>query len=386
MKIFLSYASEDRATAQAIQLALCAQGHDVFFDREDLPPGEEYHARIRRAIGQSDLFIFLVSASALDAGSYTLTELEIAGNAWKHPAGRLLPVLLSATPLERIPVLLKAVTLLQPEGNVPASVAHAVHRLATAHRRSWLIKGAVASLAVVSIAAAGVVWWRGGRGGEGMVMIPAGVFTMGDDENAPRREIYVDDFHLDRDEVTVARYRQFLEATGAVNAPEGWETVDFARDRELPVTGVDWHDASAYCAWAGKRLPTEAEWEKAARGIDARMYPWGDASPMYDLANFQNYSPGAYEGGLAAVGTHPAGDSPYGIHDLAGNAAEWVADWYSESVTSSDVRNPGGPDSGTGKVIRGGGFRETAEHLRASARFHASPQTRSEDVGFRCAQ
>jgi formylglycine-generating enzyme required for sulfatase activity len=196
----------------------------------------------------------------------------------------------------------------------------------------------------------------------------------------------VGDFHLDQHEVTVAQYRQFLEATGDINIPEGWGAVDFARDRDLPVIGVDWHDASAYCAWADKRLPTEAEWEKAARAVDARTYPWGDAPPMLDQANFQNHSPSAYAGGLIAVGSHPAGDSPYGIHDLAGNAAEWVADWYSESVSTSDARNPRGPDSGAGKVIRGGGFREPAERIRATARFHASPETRSEDVGFRCAQ
>ena len=87
-----------------------------------------------------------------------------------------------------------------------------------------------------------------------------------------------------------------------------------------------------------------------------------------------------------AVGSHPAGISPYAIHDLAGNAAEWVADWYSEGVSLSDVRNPIGPENGNGKVIRGGGFREPAERIRASARFHASPQTRSEDIGFRCAE
>ena len=385
MKIFLSYASEDRPTAQAIALALRAQGDDVFFDREDLAPGDEYNARIRRAIEQTDLFVFLISAAALDAGSYTLTEVEIAQTCWQRPAGKLLPVLLRPTPLDQIPPLLKSVTLLEPQGNVPASVAHAVHRIAQARRRAWLIKAAVPLLAVAIAVGA---WFLVDHGGDGAssVRVPAGTFTMGDDENAPQREVYVDDFDIDQYEVTVARYRQFLEATGAVNAPEGWEAVDFARDGELPVIGVDWHDANAYCAWAGKRLPTEAEWEKAARGADARVYPWGNAPPMYDQANFQNYAPSAYDGGLMPVGTHPAGNNPYGIHDLAGNAAEWVADWYSEGISRSDVRNPQGPDSGDGKVIKGGGFREPAEQLRATARFHASPETRGEDIGFRCAE
>lgn len=381
MKIFLSYASEDRATAQAVALALREQGHDVFFDREDLPPGDEYHARIRRAIERTGLYVFLISPAALDAGSYTLTELEIAQASWKHPAGRLLPVLLLPTSFERIPVVLKSVTLLQPEGNVPATVAHAVHRIAQARRRSWLIKAAAGSLA---LAVAAGIGWLSGRGHDGMVSIPAGNFTMGDDERAPRRDIYVGGFRIDRYEVTVAHYREFLEATGTVNAPEGWDRVDFALHGELPVAGLDWFDASAYCAWVGKRLPTEAEWEKAARGADARIYPWGDAPPAAEHANYQNYSPDVYAGGFAAVGSHPSGASPYGVHDLAGNAAEWVADWYGEGVSSSDVRNPKGPDGGTDKVIRGGGLRDRAERITATARYYANPQTRNEDVGFRC--
>src|ERR671915_2471716 len=113
MKIFLSYASEDRVVAEQIRLALAAQGHNVFFDREDLPPGDEFHSRIRRGIEASDLLIFLVSPHALDAGSYTINELEIAQKTWPHPAGRLLPVLLHRTDLKRLPNYLKSVTLLQ---------------------------------------------------------------------------------------------------------------------------------------------------------------------------------------------------------------------------------------------------------------------------------
>ncbi|MGZ8196988.1 MAG: toll/interleukin-1 receptor domain-containing protein, partial [Burkholderiales bacterium] len=130
VKVFLSYASEDRPVAEQISLALAAQGHDVFFDREDLPPGDEFHTRIRRAIETSDQFVFLVSAHALDAGSYTINELEIAQKTWPHPAGRVLPVLLRPTDLARVPNYLKSVTLLQTEGNVAAMVADAVHRIA----------------------------------------------------------------------------------------------------------------------------------------------------------------------------------------------------------------------------------------------------------------
>jgi formylglycine-generating enzyme required for sulfatase activity len=209
---------------------------------------------------------------------------------------------------------------------------------------------------------------------------------MGDDEEAPQREIYVSAFYLDRYEVTTGRYAKFLQATGSTHPPLGWETLDLNRGSELPVTGVDWRDADAYCRWAGRRLPTEAEWEKAARGTDARSYPWGNGSPMLDHANYENSSPSAYDGGLAKVGTHPAGKSPYGIDDLAGNAAEWVADWYAEAFPSNDVRDPKGPAGGSTRVIRGGGRFDPGERIRATKRYYASPDTRGEDIGFRCAR
>ena len=208
---------------------------------------------------------------------------------------------------------------------------------------------------------------------------------MGNDDDSPRRDVYVDAFHLDRYEVSTARYRRYLDATHS-QPPDGWEDVDAARDADLPVVGVAWNDADAYCQWAGKRLPSEAEWEKAARGTDARTFPWGDSPPTADQANFANAATNAYRGGLARIGTHPAGRSALGIDDLAGNAAEWVADWYAEGFSPSDRHNPKGPASGTGKVIRGGGWHDPAPRISATRRFFADPATRSDDVGFRCAR
>ncbi|HXV82918.1 MAG TPA: SUMF1/EgtB/PvdO family nonheme iron enzyme, partial [Candidatus Binatia bacterium] len=394
MRVFLSYASEDRELVEAIYLSLRSQGHTVFFDRADLPPGQEYDARIRRGIERSQLFIFLISPYSLDAGSYTLTELGIAQKTWEHPAGSVLPVVVRSTPLDQIPAYLKSVTLLEPHGNVVATVADAVHRIALECRRALLrkvFKGVAAASIVVGAAYFYWVYREPGReitgqDGAPAVAVPAGNFTMGDDEESPLREIYLDAFYIDKYEVTVARYAKFLKTTGNVRLPEDWKEASLDGANELPVVGVDWHDADAYCKWAGKRLPTEAEWEKAARGTDGRRYPWGNDEPTSSRANFGKSSAvSPYKGGLAPVGSREAGSSPYGVQDLAGNAGEWVADWFGAGFRRGDLRNPKGPENGTDKVIRGGGWYDPPVRLNLSRRMHASPDNRAHDVGFRCA-
>jgi formylglycine-generating enzyme required for sulfatase activity len=394
MKIFLSYSSKDRALAEPIYLGLRAQGHKVFFDRTDLPPGEEYDNRIRQAIEGSHLFVFLASPESLEPGSYTLTELSIAQKTWEHPGGRLLPVVLRSIGLDRLPPYLKSVTLLEPEGNVPAAVADAVHRIAMARRRAMLANLAK-GLAAVILIGIGVYFYLAKRqpsqeiiakDGAPAVLIPAGNFTMGDDEEAPLREIYVDPFYVDKYEVTTSRYAKFLRATGSVRPPDHWKDVSLDKSGDLPVVGVDWQDADAYCRWAGKRLPTEAEWEKAARGTDGRVYPWGNDEPTAASADFGRSAPSPYKGGLSGVGSHVAGKSPYDVEDLAGNASEWVADWFAGGFARGDVRNPKGPEAGTAKVIRGGGWYDPKEKIKSTKRYYASPGNRADDVGFRCAR
>ena len=225
MKIFLSYASQDAEPAKLIYLALRDQGHTVFFDRADLPAGDEFHNRIRAAIEVSHLFLFLISANAVDTGSYTLTELDIAEKA----NVKLLPVALGKLTVEQLPVALKAVTYLETAGNLPATVAAEVHRIAADWRRRRLKRIVSTAVVVVAVFAALFYGIKGhsknqlvGRDGAPAVAIPAGTFIWGDNEESPRRELFVEAFYLDKYEVTVARYGDFSKATGNVRPPDEW--------------------------------------------------------------------------------------------------------------------------------------------------------------------
>lgn len=188
--------------------------------------------------------------------------------------------------------------------------------------------------------------------GSEMILIPAGEFIMGSDDGEenekPVHAVYLDSYEIGKYPVTVAQYRKFCEATGRrmPNAPH-WDWKD-----EHPIRDVTWDDAEAYCKWAGGRLPTEAEWEKAARGTDGRTYPWGDTWDKNKCAN-QDLNLTS----TVSVGSYPAGASPYGCMDMAGNEWEWCADWYDDNYyMTSPSRNPRGPSSGCYRVLRGGGW------------------------------
>lgn len=227
-----------------------------------------------------------------------------------------------------------------------------------------------------------------GKDSTPMRLIPAGPFTMGFNEESaderPAHTVHLDAFYMDAYEVTINKYLQFMQATKR-EPPGFWhEDVIFKYDQR-PVIGVSWQDADAYCRWTGKRLPTEAEWEKAARGTDARKYPWGNERPTSRYANFDRCCGWKGYGPLLQVGSLETGKSPYGIYDLAGNAWEWTADWYDERYyRDSPERNPKGPASGKEKVIRGGSWISGPLRVRTSDRLFGVPTLRLDDVGFRC--
>ena len=244
--------------------------------------------------------------------------------------------------------------------------------------------------------------------GAALIQVPAGTFTMGtnDDPEAwprekPAHEVYLDEYWMDQTEVTVWMFAEFVRQTEHTsNAEEngygyiydgGWVEVQGAfwqnpfgsgevANMTFPVTQVSWSDAQSYCGWAGRRLPTEAEWEKAGRGSDLRRYPWGDEPPSAALLSFERTD------GPVTVGSFPTGVSPFGIFDLAGNVYEWVSDWYQEDYFAvSPDSNPQGPATGQYRLMKGGGWNSSAKQVRITGKDVGEPQQYNSLLGFRCA-
>jgi len=225
---------------------------------------------------------------------------------------------------------------------------------------------------------------------EEMVSIPAGPFIRGTDhgglDERPQRTLVLSAFAIDRYEVTNYQYQQFVNVTGhRKSGPPARYAKNMSKMLSInqPVVYVSWEDAEAYCSWKGKRLPTEAEWEKSMRGSDGRLWPWGNAEQASG-ANWARVQDGHEVS--AIVGTVLTDKSPYGVMDGAGNVMEWVGDWYGERYfEEAPEQNPPSPDHGIFRVLRGGGYATTGADIRITSRSKMVQDFRDETIGFRCA-
>lgn len=234
------------------------------------------------------------------------------------------------------------------------------------------------------------------------VLVPAGEFEMGaeggpaEPDESPKHKVLLDAFYISKYEVTNLQYHTFVKSAGhrpptnedpKYNIWRGDAILDGIG--ELPVINVSWDDAVAYCKWSGGRLPTEAEWEKAARGTDGRTYPWGNDPVTGNRTNYSIENVTFWEGPstLAKKDQYDYGRSPYGAYEMAGNVWEWVQDWYDENYyKNSSGKNPPGPSDGKERIIRGGSWRNTPDILRSSNRNKEAPTDRRVYIGIRCAK
>jgi iron(II)-dependent oxidoreductase len=213
----------------------------------------------------------------------------------------------------------------------------------------------------------------------GSLLVPEGWFTMGEDDgrtsNQPQHPVYLDAYCIQQTEVTRLAYKKYVAATGV-------ESIAYPEEEaQLPVVGVLWDEAQAYCDWLGMRLPTEAEWEKAARGEDGRRYPWGD---VWEKDKANSVEQGG--GGMLPVGSFPGGASPYGALDMSGNAAEWVLDYFDFNYYQvSPDHNPTGPTQVLDHGLRGGSYASTNDQATTYFRDSSHSVRPNQRAGFRCA-
>jgi formylglycine-generating enzyme required for sulfatase activity len=413
-QVFISYSNEksektgsDRQIADMICSALESENIRCWIDHRDIMPGEKWVNAMFNAVEQSKVMVLVFSANANrsqwveDEITYALDEkIRIipfrVDNVSPQGALRVLKVrcqwIDAGQPIrqEDLNRLVKAVhTYLEKDMEKPGDVSDVESKAKKVYKNE---KG-----------------FQEIDFGDGIIMvyIPPGKFEMGSndyDNEKPLHSVYLDGYWMGKYEVTVKQFGLFVKDTDYVTQAErsggaytfigviwekkegiNWKSPGFEQEDNHPVVCVSWIDAMKYCKWVSRkkgltfRLPTEAQREKAARGTDGRKYPWGDPKPDETLANF-NFKISK----TTPVNLYPKGASPYGLLDMAGNVLEWCSDWYDEKYykSSPDI-NPAGPDGGSDRVIRGGGWGNYARYMRCANRYDYGPTNRNVFLGFR---
>jgi formylglycine-generating enzyme required for sulfatase activity len=411
LSVFLCHASEDKPVVREIEGRLREDGFQPWLDERELLPGQVWPTEIRNALRRADAVVVCLSQTSVSKEGYLQKELrEALKIAEEKPEGTvfIIPVKLSDCEIpERLAQWQWAayyekggyerlVTALLSRA---ASIGLAAHRSSSSRvpsgmsRRWWLLLAGV----VLLITAVAVIYGIRSRTGEtqtdrnggskaanassppGMVSIPAATFAMGRNHpsfpiEGPAHKVTVRAFRLDSQLVSNRDYRRFVESTGYF-PPAHWRSGAVPPGQEdLPVTNVSWRDAQAFCTWSGKRLPTEAEWEYAARGADSRLYPWGNSFES-DLTN-------SLESGVNSLMPPGHNLSPLEVQDMSGNVWQWCADDFQAYPGARlQLRIPKGA-----KVLRGGSFRSDRNHVTTTVRNLERPSVRSDEIGFRCAQ
>ena len=379
--VFLCHASKDKSAVRDLYKRLHTDGFAPWLDEEDLLLGQEWEPEITQAMSAAYVVVVCLSTQSTISG---LVRKEIKFTldvADKQPEGTIFIVPARLEECD-VPERLRRwhwVDLFVENGY--ELLLRSLHFLA--QELDYLLSSQKSIPQATRLAQLELEW----------VGIPAGEFLMGSadtdqdahDDEKPQRLICVDEFEIMKYPLTNAQYKIFVDSTGH-RVPPGWADGNFAATKGThPVVYVSWDDAQTCARWLGQetgqpiRLPSEAEWEKAVRGADGRIYPWGD---VYDTAQCNTQE--AHTGGTTSVGSYPGGASRFGVEDIAGNVWEWCQDWYTENYyPQAPSHNPAGPDRGPGRVVRGGSWYDSLDRARCAFRDWIPPDDRYNDLGVR---
>lgn len=437
LRVFLCHASDDKPAVRTLYAKLRDAGVQPWLDEEDLLPGQKWKVEIPKAIRASDVILVCLSQRSVKKDGYIKREIEFAldiADKLPEDAIFIIPLRLEECDFPDRVGDWHGVDLYAPRGyerllralqvratEVGAELNAQIERADEPSRRSPPREGSATSTDPLLIELPKLGFRLE------LVRVPAGKFLMGSDkakdkaawdDEVPQHWVYLDEYLIGKYPVTVAQFAAFVKATGYKTTAEkegsAWNRVDkewkeikganwqrprgpksdVSQKQDHPVTCVSWDDAVAFCTWLSEasgrdvRLPSEAQWEKAARGsADDRLWPWGDEPPTARHCNFD-----MNVGDTTPVGAYsPLGDSPYGCADMAGNVWEWCADWYDGKEyarrAGKEVRNPAGPSQGDARVLRGGAFFNLTVSVRCACRHGSYPDSRAGNSGFRvCAR